>query len=145
MQPTLLFMLFLLLAGCRGGRQSPTSTMDPSQRVYATLILKAPSGQSVRDQSATAATIDSLQPDSATTARAVDYLKKAGFQIEQPGVTLSISGPASLFEQTFGLKLSPYEQAGQTYYRSDKPARIPAAARSFIDTVTLAEPQQFFN
>lgn len=118
--------------------------MNPSQRIYATVILKAPSGRSVRNQSATAATIDSLRPDSSTTAAAIAYLTAAGFQIEQPGVTLSVSGPVSAFEKTFGMSLSSYQQNGESYYRTEKPPAIPKPARSFIETVVLAEPQQFF-
>ncbi|MBC3787135.1 protease pro-enzyme activation domain-containing protein [Spirosoma utsteinense] len=119
--------------------------METEQRVYASVVLKAPSGRSVLDVAATADQIDGLRPDSAAVAKAVTYFEQVGFRIEQPGITLSISGPKTQFESVFGMHLTAYEQDGQTYYRIDKPATIPAPVQSVVQGIVLAEPTQYFN
>lgn len=136
---------FLLLIGCRPSRPVLLPTMETKQRVYASVVLRAPSGQSVLDVAATAGQIDALRPDSAAVVEATAYLQQMGFRIEQPGITLSISGPKTLFESVFGMNLTAYEQDGHTYYRVDKPATIPAPVQPIVHDIVLAEPTQYFN
>ncbi|WP_208734573.1 protease pro-enzyme activation domain-containing protein, partial [Corallococcus praedator] len=107
----------LLLTACGGSRPFFRSTMETTERMYAQVVLKAPTGQSVTKTTATADQIDRLQPDSTTVAETTAALEKAGFRIEQPGVTLSISGPKQRFESIFQIRLTAYKQGGQTYYR----------------------------
>lgn len=119
--------------------------METEQRVYASVVLKAPSGQSVLDTVATADRIEGLVPDSAAVAKAIAWLEQTGFRIEQPGIFLSVSGAKDQFEAVFGVHLTAYEQDGQTYYRADKPATIPVPVQSIVRTIVLAEPNQYFN
>ena len=119
--------------------------MNPAQQVYANVVLKTPSGQSVLDKSATAVLIDELRPDSMAVAKATAWLEQTGFRVDQSGITLSVSGPQSQFEAVFGMHLTAYQQDGQTYYRIDKPATIPAPMRAIIQAIMPAEPTQYFN
>ena len=119
--------------------------METTERVYAQVVLKAPTGQSITKTTATADQMDRLQPDSTTVAQATAALEKAGFRIEQPGVTLSISGPKQRFETVFSLRLTAYKQGGETYCRPDKPATIPATMQATVDDLVFAEPRHYFN
>ena len=119
--------------------------MESTERVYAQVVLKAPSGESVAKTTTTANQVEGLRPSSAAVAQATAYLEKAGFRVEQPGISLSVSGPKQQFESVFGIHLSTYEQDGQTYYRSDQQATIPASAQSLVQTIVFAEPRQYFN
>lgn len=119
--------------------------METTERIYAQVVLKAPTGQSVTKTMATADQVGSLQPESTTVAQATAALEKAGFQIEQPGVTLSISGPKQRFESIFQIRLTAYKQGGEMYYRPDKPATIPALMQATVDAIVFAEPRQYFN
>ncbi|MBC6608778.1 hypothetical protein H8B13_18260 [Hymenobacter sp. BT188] len=119
--------------------------MESTERIYAQVVLQAPSGQSAASTTATAEQVDHVRPIKAATEQAVDFMKKAGFRVEQAGITLSVSGTKQQFESVFGIHLSAYEQAGQTYYRPDHPALIPATAPSCLQTIVFAEPRQYFN
>lgn len=119
--------------------------MEATERVYAQVVLKAPSGQNAAQTTATADQIDSLRPDSKTVAQAAATLEEAGFRVEQSGVTLSVSGPKQCFEAVFGVTLHTYQQGGQTYYRPDKPAAIPASMRAVVEAIVWAEPRQYFH
>ncbi|MBC7570753.1 MAG: hypothetical protein H7319_13590 [Spirosoma sp.] len=134
----------LLLARCRHNRPVSSSVMDTTT-IYASVVLAAPSGQSILDTTPRADRIDQLRPDSATVAKVEERLKTQGFTIGPPGVTIAISGPQSLFESTFDMRLTPYRQDGQTYYKTSKPATIPASLQPSVRDVVLAEPTQYFH
>ncbi|QIL74992.1 protease pro-enzyme activation domain-containing protein [Hymenobacter sp. HDW8] len=119
--------------------------MESTERVYAQVVLQAPSGQSAASTTATSAQVDEVRPGKAAIEQAVDFMKKAGFRVEQAGISLSISGSKQQFESVFGVHLSAYEQGGQTYYRPDHPAHLPATAPSCVQTIVFAEPRQYFN
>ena len=114
--------------------------METTERIYAQVVLKAPTGQSVTKTTATADQVGSMQPESTTVAQAT-----AALEIEQPGVTLSISGSKQRFESIFQIRLTAYKQGGETYYRPDKPATIPALMQATVDAIVFAEPRQYFN
>lgn len=138
-------LLGLLLVGCRSNHPDSSPTMKTEKRVYANVVLKAPSGQSVLDTVVTADRIEGLRPDSEAVTFATAWLTQKGFRIEQPGIFLSVSGAKDQFEAVFGMHLTAYEQDGQTYYRADKPATIPAPVQSIVAAIVLAEPNQYFN
>ncbi|GAB3642326.1 protease pro-enzyme activation domain-containing protein [Spirosoma arcticum] len=135
----------LLLTACGGSRPFFRSTMETTERMYAQVVLKAPTSQSITKTTATADQMNTLQPDSTTVAQATVALENAGFRIEQPGVTLSVSGPKQRFESIFQIRLTAYKQGGETYYRTDKPATIPASMQATVDAIVFAEPRQYFN
>ncbi len=135
----------LLLVHCQRNRSDSSSVMDTTASIHASVVLMAPSGQSILDTPPLADRIDQLRPDSATVEKVAEILKKQGFTLGPPGVTLSISGPKSLFESLFEMQLTAYRQDGHTYYQTSKPATIPASLQPFVRDVVLAEPTQYFH
>lgn len=73
----------------------------------ATVYLRAATGKSLVTGKPTAASIQSFQPTPETVRHAKQALADLGFTIESEGVTLSISGPQSLFEKHCAIKILP--------------------------------------
>lgn len=73
--------------------------------LMATVYIKSQSGRSLlREGKATPVDPRPYLPSSETIDKAVAKLQQLGFKIEAKGVTLSISGPPELFEQTCGVR-----------------------------------------
>jgi hypothetical protein len=65
----------------------------------ATVYLRSVSGKSLLTDTPTAATIHTFRPAPDIVAYVKQVLTDRGFTIESEGITLSISGPQSLFEK----------------------------------------------
>ncbi len=73
--------------------------MPESEIRMATVYMRSATGNSLVTGKPTAATIQSFQPTPETVQHTKQALADLGFVIESEGVTLSISGPRSLFEK----------------------------------------------
>jgi hypothetical protein len=123
--------------------------------VMATVYLKSQSGRSLL-QEQKAAPIDSRPylPSSETISRAISELQRLGFKIEAQGVTLSISGPSDLFEQTCGVKISVEERivhefgkaepTKQLMYKSSQTIMHIPGTDEIIDGIMLSIPAIYF-
>jgi len=74
------------------------NSSEPETRM-ATVYLRSATGKSLLTGKPTAATIQAFQPAPETIVHVKLALTDMGFTIESEGVTLSISGPLSLFEE----------------------------------------------
>jgi len=134
----------------KGGTQLD-SMPDKPKILMATVYLKSQSGRSFLHEGKTAP-IDPRPylPSSETIKKAISELQRIGFKIEAQGVTLSISGPPDLFEQTCGVKISPEERmvhepgktkpTRQLLYKSSQPVMHIHDLDDIIEGIVLAIP-----
>lgn len=141
----LILVSVLHMIGCSTSHHSSSSVMEATDLVYASLVLKAPSGKSVLDTTATQANIHELTPDTQTIQKARKFLTDNGFLPGPEGVVLSFSGERRLIEQVFHISLTPYEKEGKRYYRKSGRVIVPEAMRNLIADVVLDDPRQFFS
>jgi hypothetical protein len=86
----------------------------------------------------TAATLEASQPPRESVEAARNLFRKAGFNIGlYVGISFSISGPASLFESFFGIRLDHLKSY-------ELPLKgLPRAAADVIKAVTFTPPPDF--
>lgn len=119
--------------------------MEATDRVYASLVLKAPAGKSVLDTAASQIPIQELTPDAQAIQKARIFLTENGLQPGPEGVVLSFSGERRLIEQLFRIRLIAYEKDGKRYYRKSGSIVVPESMRNIIVDVVLDDPRQFFS
>jgi hypothetical protein len=101
----------------------------------------------VRSETAiTAANVDEFRAEPATIAIAEAELRRQGFNVSGPGVTLTITGPQTLFEKTFQIKLSVEQDAAtrRMIVRPSGEVVIPASLQSAVEAVVFPEPPEYF-
>ena len=124
---------------------------DESKIVMATVHVKSQSGRSLLREGKSAP-IDPRPylPSSANMDKVVTELERLGFKIEAQGVTLSISGPPELYEQTCGVKISleertvhePREAKAKTQliFKSSQPVMHIKQLDDVIDGIVISIP-----
>lgn len=77
--------------------------MSENQMIFAEVILKSHSGQSLAtsDTLVTSENIEAFDPPTETVTDARKILNELGFNTPQTGITVTISGPKSTFEKVF--------------------------------------------
>lgn len=133
-----------------GVTQDKRHKKDRPGIVMATVYLRSKTGRSLLQGQAVPGDVRPYQAAPETVHKAVAELERRGFKIEAQGVTLSISGPPQLFEQTFGTEISfeesTYHEPGQTQprvrfvYRSSKPVMHIPGLEDIIEGIVLAAP-----
>lgn len=119
--------------------------------LMATVYIKSQSGRSLlREGKATPVDPRPYLPSSETIDKAVAKLQQLGFKIEAKGVTLSISGPPELFEQTCGVRISledrlvqePGESKPRTQlvFRSSQPVMHIQQLEDVVDGIVISVP-----
>lgn len=125
------------------------STKGRPKILIATVYLKSQSGRSfLGDGKAVPIDPTPYLPSSETIKRAINELQRLGFKIEAQGVTLSISGPPELFEQTCGVKIWAEErivhEPGKTktikqpFYRSSQPEMHIKEMSDIIEGIVIS-------
>jgi hypothetical protein len=128
---------------------TPPGRDDPA--LSALVVLRSGGGREVSGQDRiTAETVAGFQPDAAALAEARRYFQAAGFDLDAPvGISFSISGPRTLFEQTFGERLAVEPEAGVV--RSARTAggglelplrRLPDGVARAVQAVTFTPPPE---
>ncbi len=119
--------------------------------LMATVYLKSQSGRSLlREGKVSPIDPRPYLPSSETINNAVVELQRLGFKIEAQGVTLSISGPPELFEQTCGVQISLEERTihepreakpkTQLVFRSSQPIMHIQKLQDIIDGIVISIP-----
>lgn len=94
-----------------------------------------------------------VEPHPGEARAAAARLDRTGFQIHHVGTTISVEGPRSLWEETFGVTFEEREKpttrevedAERSYYRARTDAmEIPAHLRPVIAEIYFSEPPEFF-
>lgn len=127
------------------------SMRDGPKILMATVYLKSHSGRSLlRECKAAPIDLKPYLPSSETIDQAVAELQQLGFKIEARGVTLSISGPPELFEQTCGVKISLEEKTihepreakpkTQLIFKSSQPVMHIQKLHDIIDGIVVSIP-----
>ncbi len=116
--------------------------------VSAEAILRSKSGRSLAQTSEaiTADNVEQFMPARETVAKAKRRLEALGFQVTEGGVSLSLTGTATQFEQVFGITFSPVGHpgsSGQTF-RPDAEPDVPASLQGLVDKIVFPEPPEFF-
>lgn len=130
--------------------QDETAQQAP-ETLVATVFLRSISGRSALRAGPRALTNPRpYLPDPEAMERAIAELEQLGFTIEARGMTLSISGPPSLFEQTSGASISfeateiagPGRRRARTLYvaRSSEPVMRIKGLEDDVEGVVLATP-----
>jgi hypothetical protein len=121
--------------------------MKPENIVSAQVVLVAAGGARPNSQTRiTSENIHEWTPSSETIGRVSAGLREMGFKVgETVGHSLSITGPARLFESSFRTKLSKkgkgVQFAGDGYELAAK--KIPSALRDQIAAITFTPPPDF--
>ncbi len=100
----------------------------------ATVYLKSHTGRSLLRERAPADPGPFL-PGPETLEKAAREFQRLGFTIEGRGATLSISGPAELFEQTCGVQITETPGEG---WKSSQPVMHIAGLEDLVDGIVVA-------
>ena len=102
--------------------------------------MKSRSGRSLssRNVTITSENVSDFQPSKETTDEATQYFRALGFNVSQSGVTLTIFGKPSLFEQTFKTKLTiRKDKTGGISIHSDKEPFVPANMSNIVEKIVF--------
>lgn len=118
--------------------------MGGSGDLLALVVLQSPAG-SPQDSDLTAATLARHLPEPAAIAAVQTELTSAGFKVHQAvGISFSIQGPASLFQDYFGV--APVQAADGVWTAaggSELPLNsMPAPARALVRAVVFEPPAE---
>jgi subtilase family serine protease len=117
----------------------------------AEVVLVAQSGKPIEGAIITAENVREYTPSPTGVTAAQNYFRKEGFTVGPlGGVSFSISGPLSLFERAFGVRIetasdrSAKIKGGRGEAERALPlTRLPGALRGFIHAVTFGRPLDF--
>lgn len=118
--------------------------MNESGDLVALVVLQSPAGPPL-DSDLTAATLARHLPEPAAIAAVQTELATAGFRLHQvAGISFSMEGPASLFQDYFGVAPVQAEDGVWTAAGgSELPLDgIPAAARALVRAVVFEPPAE---
>lgn len=121
------------------------SNNDPV--LSAEVILKSSTGRSLTDEgiTITSENIHEFHPGPETIAEASKLLQDLGFTISQVGITLTITGKRSQFEQAFRVKLTVSKADVGIFVQSNKEAIIPPSLSHVIEKVVFIPPPELFS
>jgi subtilase family serine protease len=113
--------------------------------IFATAVLKSGSNINIlKNPGLTAADIGKAQADRQTVEKAMEELKKLGFEINVADpLMLSVSGSKDLFEQVFKMNLEEQVSNGVSYFKTKKKV-IPASLKNYLLDIVFAEPMELF-
>jgi predicted amino acid dehydrogenase len=115
--------------------------------ISAEVILKSSTGRSLTDEgiTITSENIHEFRPRPETIAEASKLLQDLGFTISQLGITLTIIGKRSQFEQTFEVKLIVTKADVGISVQSNKEAIIPSSLSHVVEKVVFIPPPELFS
>lgn len=117
--------------------------------ISAEVILKPKSGRSMAkaDVPITSNNIDEFRPSERAIEDAAKHLKQSGFAVSSNGLTLTIQGEGSLFENVFNVKLTIKKKGstGRLEISSDKELSIPPRLAEIVEGVIFVPPPEFFS
>jgi subtilase family serine protease len=121
------------------------SNSDPI--VSAEVILKSGTGRSLADEGVTITSenVHEFRPRPETITEASALLEHLGFTIPHAGITLTITGKLSQFEQTFQVKLNVRKADVGIAVQTDKEATIPPSISHVIEKVVFVPPPELFS
>jgi hypothetical protein len=109
---------------------------DDAGEVGAVILLR-PRGGTASPEDLVAARIDAATPPPADVDRVARWFRSLGFTVDPPvGPTLTLSGPAALFERTFGAPAAP----GAEYPL----AALPPDVADHVASVSRPEPPTLY-
>ena len=110
--------------------------------ITAEVYLVTASGKRQMDPKAkvTAKNIDEFRPSAATVAKATRRLRSLGFDVPLAGVTLTLSGPVSLFETVFQMR---FDTTGPDPLPISDPV-IPPSLQDLVAGITFGGPARLF-
>lgn len=117
-----------------------------SEFVMATVHLRPASGRSLLKSKSTALLdCEAYRPAEGSIARVAAQLTRRGFRVETVGLTLSISGPRTLFERECSVTLRRVETRLEgkdrvRYWQSSERVMHIPALDDLIEGITLAVP-----
>jgi hypothetical protein len=114
------------------------------------VLLPKDGGRFTGTEAITSETVDRYQPSPEGAARAAAYFREAGFEVsEVGGISFSITGPRSLFEERFGERLEPRREGGIDSVRTEGGRlelplhRLPSVVTGHVQAVTFTPPPDF--
>jgi subtilase family serine protease len=123
--------------------------MSPSNEleVSAEAILKSKTGRSLArpGEPITQQNIEEFLPSQETVQKAAQFLRDLGFRVEPAGVTLTVTGKASRFEDVFKVKLGAQTHpAGGIRVQPEGELQLPDVLRDVVEQVVFPEPPEYF-
>ena len=119
--------------------------------ISAEVILKSKSGRSLanEDVAITSDNIKEFSPTDYTIKEAIHRIQELGFTTPQAGVTLTIVGSLSLFENVFQVKLTETEDddlagGGSMEIHSSKEPVIPSTLKDIVEKIVFIPPPRYF-
>lgn len=121
---------------------------DPSPIISAEAILKSGSGRSLAHttEPVTAANVAFFAPRPETTAQAAAQLQALGFTVVTSGITMTLEGPATRFEDVFQLhiQVSRDDRTGALQLQPSGDVTIPDSLKPFVESIVFPEPPEYF-
>lgn len=111
--------------------------------ITAEVYLVTASGKRQMDPSAnvSAKNIDEYRPAKATVAKATRRLRALGFDVPLVGLTLTLSGPVSLFETVFQMRFD----TSSSYPRPISDPVIPSSLKHLVEGLAFGGPARLFD
>jgi subtilase family serine protease len=123
-------------------------SLDESPTVSAEVILRSKTGRSITYSrlAITSENVNDFSPSKRTVEEATRRLQRMGFSVISSGVTLSLSGKASLFEKVFNVKLrlGTDEATGVAIVNPEGELKVPESLRHVVEKVVFPERPEFF-
>lgn len=113
----------------------------------AEVILKSSTGRSLTDEgiTITSENIHEFRPRPETIAEASKLLRDLGFTTSQVGITMTITGKRSQFEQTFDGKFIIKKADVGISVQPKKEAVIPSSLSHVIEKIVFIPPPELFS
>jgi hypothetical protein len=114
--------------------------------ISAEVVLKSKSGRSLvnEDFAVTSENIEEFSPTQETINKAIHGLKELGFSVPQTGITLTIVGNKTQFEEVFNIKLtlSRDKQKYGITVKSDREPAVPHVLKDVVEKVVFISPPE---
>ena len=116
--------------------------MCSSPTIMAKVYLVTASGKRLLDPdiTVTASNINEYRPAETTVIKATYILRSLGFDVPLSGLTLTIEGPLSLFEQVFQIT---FDTSGGYPHPIGDPV-IPPSLKRLVEGITFGAPARLF-
>lgn len=124
--------------------------MGTDPPLAAEVVLRPPGGRlSARDR-ITSANVAAFLPEPTAVTAATDFFRDRGFEVSEPhGISFTITGPQSVFERTFGARLTVIRHDGVTSVTGEASTlelplnQVPSNVRDVIEAVTFTPPPDY--
>lgn len=124
--------------------------MGTDPPLAAEVIFRPPGGRLSDRDRITSANVASYLPEPAAVAVAAGFFRARRFEVSEPrGISFTISGPRSVFERTFGERLTVLHRNEATSATGEADLlelpldQIPPAVRDVIEVVTFTPPPDY--